>query len=92
MPPLMGLQGLIGQNVTLFCLAHVYTGKLTGVDLVEATLEDATITTDDTHKFSETEPHTNYLEHLEHLWATTHALGSVWYIPLPLIESYGVLE
>jgi len=36
-----GLDGLIGQRVTLFCVNYIYTGKLVGVNEKFVKLEDA---------------------------------------------------
>jgi hypothetical protein len=38
-----GLVGLMGENVTLFCLNYIYTGRLTGVNDTFVKLENAGI-------------------------------------------------
>ena len=38
-----GLDGLMGEIVTLFCMNYIYTGKLTGVNEKYVKLEDAGI-------------------------------------------------
>lgn len=38
-----GLIGLMGENVTLFCLNYIYTGKLVGVNDEFVKLENAAI-------------------------------------------------
>lgn len=38
-----GLDGLLGQNVLLFCLNYIYTGKLVGVNESFVKLENASI-------------------------------------------------
>lgn len=38
-----GLISLLGQNVVLFCLNYIYTGKLTGVNETCVLLEDPSI-------------------------------------------------
>jgi len=38
-----GLEGLMGQRVTFFCLNYIYTGKLVGVNDTCVKLEDAAI-------------------------------------------------
>ena len=38
-----GLESLLGQNVTLFCMNYIYAGKLVGVDDVQVKLDDAKI-------------------------------------------------
>ena len=38
-----GLDALMGERVTLFCMNYIYTGKLTGVNEKYVKLEDAGI-------------------------------------------------
>ena len=38
-----GLMALMGQNVLLFCLNYIYTGKLTGINETCVCLEDPAI-------------------------------------------------
>lgn len=38
-----GLEALLGEVVTLFCMNYIYTGKLTGVNTHDVLLEDAAI-------------------------------------------------
>jgi hypothetical protein len=41
-----GLLGLLGENVLLFCMNYIYTGKLIGVNDTEVMLENAGIAFD----------------------------------------------
>lgn len=38
-----GLEALMGENVTLFCMNYIYTGKLIGVNTHDVLLENAAI-------------------------------------------------
>lgn len=38
-----GLEALLGQQVTLFCMNYTYTGKLSGVNALDIILEGASI-------------------------------------------------
>lgn len=38
-----GLVSLLGENVLVFCMNYIYTGKLTGVNTHDIMLEDARI-------------------------------------------------
>lgn len=75
-----GLVGLMGERVTLFCSAYIYTGKLIGVNASFVMLEDAAIV-------YETGPFT------DNKWKDAQPLPKKhWYVSTSAIESYGVLK
>jgi len=74
-----GLLGLMGENVTLFCLNYIYTGRLVGVNDVFVKLEKAKIVYE-TGSF--TDPN----------FKDAQALPHDWYVQLSSIESYGKLK
>ena len=74
-----GLEGLLGERVTLFCLNYIYTGKLVGVNDICVKLEDAAIV-------YETGP----LD--EKAWKDAQALPNDWYVQTAALESYGILK
>lgn len=75
-----GLISLIGENVTLFCMNYIYTGKLVGVNDVQVKLEDAKIV-------YETGP----LDSKD--WTDAQSLpNGTWYVRLSSVESYGILK
>lgn len=63
-----GLIGLMGENVTLFCLNYIYTGKLVGVNDEYVKLESAAIVyetgafTDPKFKDKQDLPHDFYIQ------------------------------
>ena len=75
-----GLESLLGQNVTLFCMNYIYTGKLVGVDDVQVKLDDAKIVYD-TGAFTDKE------------WTDAQPLpNGTWYVRLATVESFGILK
>ena len=75
-----GLEGLLGQTVTLFCAVYIYTGKLVGVNSSCVKLEGAKIVYE-TGAFNEKN------------WKDAQALpNSVWYVSSAMIESFGILK
>lgn len=74
-----GLVGLMGQRVTLFCAAYIYTGKLVGVNDTFVKLEDPSIV-------YETGPLTTGT------WQDAQKLPRGWYVQTAMIESFGVLK
>ena len=75
-----GLESLLGQNVTLFCMNYIYTGKLVGIDDVQVKLDDAKIVYE-TGAFTEKE------------WTDAQALpNKTWYVRLATVESFGILK
>jgi hypothetical protein len=75
-----GLEMLMGENVTLFCVNYFYTGKLVGVNKTCVLLEQPSIVYE-TGSFSEK----NYKD------SQTMGVGK-WYVQIAAIESFGVLK
>jgi len=75
-----GLESLLGQNVTLFCMNYIYTGKLVGIDDVQVKLDDAKIVYE-TGAFTDKE------------WTDAQPLpNGTWYVRLATVESFGILK
>ena len=74
-----GLEKLLGQRVTLFCLNYIYTGDLVGVNESCVLLENAAIV-------YETGPFT------DKQWKDAQPLPGPWYVQIGAIESFGVLK
>lgn len=74
-----GLIGLMGENVTLFCLNYIYAGKLVGVNDTYVKLEDAKVVYE-TGAFSD--PSFKDAQKLPH----------DWYVQISAIESFGKLK
>ena len=74
-----GLEGLLGQNVTLFCMNYIYTGKLVGVNTTCVKLDGAKIVYETGELNTKT-------------WKDAQALPSVWYVQTGAIESFGILK
>jgi hypothetical protein len=74
-----GLEKLMGERVTLFCLNYIYTGKLTGVNSTCILLEEARIV-------YETGDLCNGA------WKDAQPLPGPWYVQTSAIESFGVLK
>ncbi len=74
-----GLVGLMGENVTLFCLNYIYTGKLVGVNETFVKLEKASVVYE-TGAFSDPK------------FKDSQALPHAWYVQQSAIESYGKLK
>ena len=74
-----GLVGLLGERVTLFCSAYIYTGKLAGVNATCVLLEDAAIV-------YETGPLT------DKTWKDAQKLPHGWYVQISSVESFGLLK
>lgn len=74
-----GLEALLGERVTLFCLNYIYTGKLIGVNKQCVLLEDAGIVYE-----------TGSLKDKE--WSDMQELPHDWYVSISAIESFGKLK
>ena len=74
-----GLEKLIGERVTLFCMNYIYTGKLSGINATCVLLSDASIVYE-----------TGVLNDKE--WKDAQSLPGDWYVQLNCIESFGVLK
>jgi len=74
-----GLLALMGENVTLFCLNYIYTGKLVGVNDTFVKLEKAAVVYE-TGSFADSN------------WKDKQSLPYDWYVQLSAIESFGKLK
>lgn len=74
-----GLDKLLGERVTLFCLNYIYTGMLVGINDTCVLLESAAIV-------YETGP----LNSKE--WKDAQGLPHDWYVMRSAIESFGKLK
>jgi hypothetical protein len=74
-----GLEKLLGERVTLFCMNYIYTGVLTGVNDSCVLLTDAAIVYE-TGAFTETN------------WKDAQKLPHDWYVQTASIESFGKLK
>lgn len=74
-----GLEKLLGERITLFCLNYIYTGKLIGVNASCVLLENAAIVYETG-------------ELTDKKWKDAQALPNQWYVQLGAIESFGVLK
>ena len=74
-----GLDKLIGERITLFCLNYIYTGDLLGVNEDYVLLENAAVVYE-TGDFTSTK------------WKDAQPLPKAWYVMTRCIESFGVLK
>lgn len=75
-----GLESLLGETVTLFCLNYIYTGKLIGVNTEQVKLSGAKIVYE-TGAFNDPK------------WKDAQALPKeTWYVRTGAIESYGIMK
>lgn len=74
-----GLENLLGENVTFFCINYIYTGKLTGINEKYILLEDVKIVYE-TGNFSEKK------------WKDAQSLPHPVYVMLQSVESYMILK
>lgn len=74
-----GLEALLGEIVTLFCLNYIYTGQLVGVNATCVLLKAPSIV-------YETGPFT------DSKWKDAQALPSQLYVMLSAIESFGKVK
>ena len=74
-----GLEALMGERVTLFCMNYIYTGKLVGVNDTCVLLSNAAIVYE-----------TGKLDSAE--WADAQDLPNDWYVQLSAVESFGRLK
>lgn len=74
-----GLEGLMGERITLFCLNYIYTGKLVGVNERFVKLEDAAIVYE-TGPFGEKQ------------WKDAQALPHPVYVMTRCVESFMILK
>jgi hypothetical protein len=74
-----GLEKLLGERVTLFCLNYIYTGQLTGVNDQCVLLTDASIVYETGELTS-------------NAWKDAQKLPNDWYVSISAIESFGILK
>lgn len=74
-----GLEGLMGQRVTLFCVNYIYTGVLTGVSATCVQLTDAALVFE-TGGFFDSQ------------WKDAQKLPHDWYVQLSAVESFGIIR
>ena len=74
-----GLEKLLGERVTLFCLNYIYTGKLMGVNAACVLLDKASIVYETGELTSKS-------------WKDAQKLPNQWYVQISCIESFGVLK
>ena len=74
-----GLEKLLGERITLFCLNYIYTGKLLGVNEDCVLLGDPAIVYE-TGVFT------------DKAWKDAQALPHDLYVMKACIESYGVIK
>ena len=75
-----GLEALLGEKVTLFCINYIYTGKLIGVSKTCVLLEDPAIV------YSTGDFSTKSYSDVQSLCVKT------FYVQSNAIESFGVLK
>jgi hypothetical protein len=74
-----GLESLLGERVTLWCMNYIYTGKLIGVNDTCVKLTNAGVV-------YETGPLT------DDKWKDMQPLPHDWYVQLSAVESFGILK
>ena len=74
-----GLEKLLGEVVTLFCLNYIYTGKLIGVNASCVLLSEAKIVYETGELNTKT-------------WKDAQSLPNEWYVQTSCIESFGKLK
>ena len=74
-----GLEKLLGERITLFCMNYIYTGKLSGVNTTCVLLTDPCIVYE-TGAFS------------DKAWKDAQALPHDLYVMLSCVEAFGVIK
>ena len=74
-----GLEKLLGETVTVFCMNYIYTGKLLGVNASCVLLGEAQIVYETGALNTKT-------------WKDAQALPGEWYVNTASIESFGLLK
>ena len=74
-----GLEKLIGERMTLFCMNYIYTGKLIGVNETCLLLTEASIVYETG-------------ELMDGKWKDAQKLPHDWYVQCSAVESFGVLK
>lgn len=74
-----GLEKLLGERITLFCLNYIYTGKLAGVNATCVLLTEPAIVYE-TGEFTSKQ------------WKDAQALPHDVYVMLACVEAFGVIK
>jgi len=75
-----GLEALLGETITLFCMNYIYTGKLIGVNDTHVELDNAKIVYE-----------TGDLKEAE--WRDAQSLPVLpWHVQVSAIESWGIVK
>jgi len=74
-----GLDKLLGERVTLFCMNYIYTGKLSGVNASCVLLTDAAIVYE-TGAFT------------DKAWKDAQKLPNALYVQIGAIEAFGLVK
>jgi hypothetical protein len=74
-----GLEALMGERVTLYCVNYIYAGKLIGVNDSFVLLEDAEIVYDTG-------------SHFDKSFSDTGKMPNSWYVQRAAIESFGIFK
>ncbi len=74
-----GLEALLGERVTLFCLNYFYTGDLVEVNNDFVSLKNGGIVFD-TGSYADKD------------WLDYQPLPNQFYVRIPMIEAYGVVK
>ena len=74
-----GLEALMSQRITLFCMNYIYTGKLVGVNTTCVKLSDPAIVYE-TGSFG------------DKAWKDAQAMPNDLYVCTAAIESFGVVK
>ena len=74
-----GLESLLGERVTFWCVNYIYTGRLVGVNDSCVKLADASVVYE-----------TGALDSDE--WKDAQPLPNDWFIQLTAVESFGTLK
>ena len=74
-----GLEKLLGEKVTIFCMNYIYTGVLSGVNETCVLLTEAAVVYE-TGAFNDAG------------WKDAQKLPNEWYVQIGSIESFGKLK
>lgn len=74
-----GLQKLLGEYVTFYCMSFIYAGKLMGVNEHDVLLQDCSIVYETGSATDKT-------------WSMAEKFPNDWYLRISAIESYGVFK
>ena len=74
-----GLEGLLGERITVYAANYVYTGKLVGVNDEDIELDEAAIVYETG-------------DHASKTWQLAEAMPHKWHVRKAAIESYGIFK